>query len=144
MNDQKPALATPPKITWWIIWGALLNAVIVYVVVLQVSPPEPREDDEWLMLRNILLGVAIVSIVISFGVRLFITTRLAGKDEPAALQKAFASYIVSLALSESAAVFGMVIAFLGAPLAEYLAFFVIGGLALIAQPPTFLPPNRVQ
>ncbi len=142
MNDSSPAPLIPPKITWWILWGALLNAVIIYVVVLQVSPPEPGKEGSWLMLRNILLGVAIVSIVISFGIRLFVTRRLVENPNPAVVQKAFASYIVSLALSESAAIFGLVLAFTGAPLSDYLAFFVIGGLALIGQPPTFLPPSN--
>ncbi len=147
MNDQNtsPTLPPLPRITWWLIWGALLNAVIVYAVVLQVSPPEPAGDENsWLMLRNILLGVAIVAVVASFGIRLFVTTRIADKNDPGGVQKMFASYIVSLALSESAAIFGLVIAFMGAPLSEYLAFFVIGGLGLIAQPPTFLPPARTQ
>jgi len=143
MNQQNTSPAIP-KLTWWIIWGALLNAVIIYVVVLQVVGPEAGDEKDWLMLRNVLLGVAIVSIVASFGIRLFITKRLAEAGEPAALQKAFASYIVSLALSESAAIFGVVIGFIGAPLSEYLAFFVIGGLGLIAQPPTFLPPAKTE
>jgi len=144
MSDPSPALPALPKITWWIIWGALINAVIVYAVILQVSPPEQSEDKDWLMLRNVLLGTAIVAVVASFGIRLFVTTRLADKNDPGNVQKMFASYIVSLALSESAAIFGLVIAFLGAPLSDYLAFFVIGGLSLIAQPPTFLPPPRTQ
>ena len=85
-----------------------------------------------------MAGVA--AIALSFAIRLLVTTRIAEsvESDSAMQQRLFGSYIVSLALAEATAIFGLVLAFTGAPLSGYLPFIIAGFGALLLQPPTFL------
>lgn len=145
-NDQSPTppVVQVPRITWWIIWLALTASVVMYFVVLKVSPTEPDAEGSWRSLHTSLMVIAAVTIVASFAIRFIGTRQLIESEGAKKRSLAFGTYIVSLALAESVAIFGLVLAFMGAPFSEYIAFFVIGGVALLAQPPTFLPAEQNQ
>ena len=128
---------TPQKLTWWVIWGALLMAVAIYFLVLQQGVVTEDPDGPWKNIRAPLIVASSLLLVASFSIRFLVTRQVVARSgEPT--QSSFASYMVSLALAETTAIFGLVIGFQGAPKEEYSAFFLIGFVALLFQPPTFL------
>ena len=143
MNSATAALKTP-KITWWIIWGMMSFSIVIYAIILQTSGRGGEADaaGNGLDLKNILLPIAIVAVVISFSIRFLLTARQAKSSDDKIRVKAFSSYIISIALAESAAIYGLVLGLQGAPMSDCITFFVIGFGALILQPPTVLFPSR--
>jgi len=127
-------------LTLWIIWGFLTSSVFTYFVVLQFIGSEKEVaifPDE--MMVKILTGVAVLNLLISFGIRKMVTLPLSEKLEPKNFQKLMASCIISWALAESVAIFGLILGLMGAPMSTCGLFFLAGFGAMVFQSPSFIP-----
>ena len=101
------------------------------------------DDGLWTLIRGRCSWASnYTGIPISFSIRFLLTARQAKSSDDKKRAKAFSSYIISIALAESAAIYGLVLGLQGAPMSDCITFFVIGFVAIILQPPTVLFPSR--
>lgn len=122
----------------WIMWGALLSSVVVYLVVLHLTGSEVAENspvDKNLV--KILSGVALGSIIVSAMIRWKITLPMVRKSTPETLSRVLPSCIVSWALAESVAIFGLVLGFMGEPISTFGVFFIASFGTLVCLTPNF-------
>lgn len=124
-----------PRLIAWFIWIALTQSVIIYFVVLQMSGIEASSaaSADNAGLKKILLITGTSLLVLSFIIRFMVT--------PVNPALSIPSYIISLALAETSAIFGLVLGFQGVPLPELYLFFGMSLLGLLAQPPTVIPKS---
>lgn len=144
-----------------ILWAALFASTFVYVVVLFVAVPPIAAPPDPIM----PIALAVVSIS-TLGVAIFLPPRLAAQamatmsfatteaekfsdlpagtkfftDPDAARSRAAGglqtAFILRMALFEAVAIYGLVLGFLGHPLAVWAGFFVVCWLAMATQFPT--------
>lgn len=131
------------KIVWWMIWGALTMSALMYLVMLQMGvmgEVELEAGDEHVdgKLRSILLKVSLVSFTISLLVHFFITKPQVKKRVGADVMKVLPGFIVSLALAESSAIYGLLLGMQGMPFEQYIQFFVVSYAALLLIAPVYL------
>ena len=129
------------KSIFWIIWAAMLSSIVIYVFVLKFSGPgvdEAASEKNGFDLRTVLLPIAIGAIAVSLAIRFFITPRFLKQTEGGLSQKLFSSFIVSLALAESAAIYGLVLGMQGTPFKDCLLFFALGFVTIVLLAPVFL------
>lgn len=129
-----------------IIWAAILGTLIIYLFICyqfgdQIQQPS-RSQFPLATLRNILYGVAAVTLLLSHFFRRFMLTRRPGSSGTTALKspshsnlssvlgKYTVALIVSLALSESIAIYGLVLFFLGD---DYQTLYFFVGISAIAM-----------
>lgn len=150
---QSPTLTTPR-----IIWAALLGSQGIYVALLVGGllqpPPEPPEPIMLTVISAVAMVVAAISIVLprvmhAQGARALVHKEPALPDHGRqaalrrALQLGFAPWILSIALSEAVAIFGLVLGAIGFPLLSCAPFFAAGILLTLIRFPTagrFLQP----
>ncbi len=138
--DSSPDQSKTRGLTLWLIWGFLTSSVFLYFVILQiigndkenVAPP----DD---MMVKILTGLALVNFMGSFLIRKIVTLPLSEKLDQQNFQKLMASCIISWALAESVAIFGLILGLIGAPMSTSGLFFVAGFGAMVFLSPSFVP-----
>ncbi|MFK5922573.1 MAG: hypothetical protein QM496_10370 [Verrucomicrobiota bacterium] len=126
------------KLVWWFVWGALTMSALMYLVLLQTGESEADPDYSDSGLRSILMMVSLVSVMISFAVHFFITKRMVAKREGVAVMKALTPFIVSLALAESVAIYGLLLGMQGEDFTNYIPFFVISFFTLLLIAPVYL------
>lgn len=126
------------KLVWWFVWGALTMSALMYLVLLQTGESEADLDYSDSGLRSILMMVSLVSVMISFAVHFFITKRMVAKREGVAVMKALTPFIVSLALAESVAIYGLLLGMQGEDFTNYIPFFVISFFTLLLIAPVYL------
>ncbi len=126
------------KLVWWFVWGALTMSALMYLVLLQMRAGEADPDYSDAGLRSILMMVSLVSVAVSFAVHFFITKSMVAKLEGVAVMKALAPFIVSLALAESVAIYGLLLGMQGEDFSNYIPFFVISFFTLLLVAPVYL------
>ncbi len=127
-------MAQLPAMVKWLIWFALMSAVVTYFAVLQVVDSGEANSGE---LKNPLYVAGLLSAIASLGAKHFVRSRSVkeGRVVPFADQ----AFIVALALAESSAIFGLVLGFQGAPMSDYLPLFAVSLVTfLMVNPRTFL------
>ena len=127
-------MAQLPAMVKWLIWFALMSAVVTYFVVLQVVDSGEANSGE---LKNPLYVAGLLSAIASLGAKHFVRSRSVkeGRVVPFADQ----AFIVALTLAESSAIFGLVLGFQGAPMSDYLPLFAVSLVTfLMVNPRTFL------
>lgn len=128
MNPQ----ATPAtKRTWFIIFGALVFALFIYALlcylILQTRRLAPYAANTVATMRPILGAVGVAVLIGSVA---YLSRSMAGKSGGSELMtpRAFQSAsIVSLALAEACAIFGLTLFFMGGTIRDY-AMFAAGTL----------------
>lgn len=140
-------------VTLWVIWGAMLVSLLIYVFIGSQVPEEMRQKLGGALpldlIRKILLGVAAFTLIVA----IFIRKRIveggsAGYDmkssmaldpstSPSALGKYMTAMIISLGLCESVGVYGLILFFLGDSFQTLLIFIGIGALGMV-----FFRPKR--
>ena len=107
--------------TWWIVWIGLMFGVLTYAAILHFVAPAPEDPGAATKLLFPLILMGFLNLAISFCVRFFVTPKLVKDGSP----QAAATYILSLAMAESVAIFGLVIGFMGASIAVYSPFMLV-------------------
>lgn len=149
---MSPSLLTPR-----ILWAALLASQAMYVGLMVIGifevPEEPPDAMMLPVLGVVALGTGAMSFVVPAFVRKSATEQVMRKLPQheatdaaifrAALEAGFAPFILSIALSEAVAIFGLVLSALGFPLLYCLPFSALGAMLTLIRFPmarTFLAP----
>lgn len=127
-------------------WAALLFSLLVYVLICHVggeeiraavSPDFPRE-----LLRNILYFIAVAELIIAYFLRKFILKPTVSRPQSSFIQheqdggigvvvsKYMVAVLVSLAISESIGIYGLVLYLLGDELQTLYIFVAVSALAM--------------
>jgi len=138
-------------LTLWIIWAAIMGSLFIYVFICHQFGDEIRgnmsQNFPIPLLRNILYGIAAITLFLTHFFKRFM---LAGTssgflskafksgprpNQPAFLAKYTIALIVSLALSESIGIYGLVLFFLGDGFQTLYTFTGISALAIYFHRP---------
>ena len=138
-------------LTLWIIWGAIFGSLFIYVFVCHhfgaVIPENARPNIPLDLIRNVLYGVAILTLIGTRFLRKFMLAARPGGSVPTSLKPASpsdpsshtakyaAAMLVSLALSESIGIYGLVLFFLGGNFRTLYIFIGISALAIFLYRP---------
>jgi hypothetical protein len=123
---MKGQLGTPR-----ILWAALFASTLIYIVVLELVTLEASEA--WEMLLYPFAFVAAMSAAASAAAPRMIRNRASAGTRQGLYLSAL---ILSMALAESVAVFGLVLGLLGGPSTAVLPFFVASWILMLIQFPT--------
>ena len=138
MLDQAQRDRIKPKIfTATILHGAMTASLLVYAVVIEIvtrTAGQMGDQESYKMLLPILAVMAGMDLVGGLVLRSFLMapSRLvsSGSDIGTAFQRWLTAMIISDALFEAVAIFGLVLAFLGGGIEIYLPF---AGAALLTM-----------
>ncbi len=141
--------------TLWFVWAAMLGSLLIYFFIVHAFGAEIRNplqpDFPMELLRNILYGISIITIVLSHFLRKLL---LAVKDgdassgflksgaqanQPLFVGKYTLALMISLALSESIAIYGLVLFLLGTNFQTFYIFTAISALSMF-----FYRPRRTE
>jgi hypothetical protein len=117
----------------WIIWAGMFGSLFVYAVLcyfLAGMPFIPMSDAPVEMIRYIFIFLSAGAMVLAYFVR---KTMLSGRFTNPSAQSGFlgqymTAVIVSEAISEAIAIFGLILLFLGAGLLTAYAFIAVSAL----------------
>jgi F0F1-type ATP synthase membrane subunit c/vacuolar-type H+-ATPase subunit K len=118
-----------------IIWASLFGSTLLYVAILELATVQ--SEGSWPVLLYPLVLAAVSTAGASLLVpRIMLRRRVngqsAGQEEPNYLTE----LIVTLALAESVAIFGLVLGFLGAPARVVVPFFAVTWVLMLLRFPT--------
>lgn len=134
----------------WLLWAAMLGALGVYVLIAHLMDRELFTAGRGVplgLVRNILLGVAAVVLIATRFIRRLILSRPSGQAaasasasspaqiDPAIYAKYTTAMIVSLALSESIGIYGLILFFLGDSFQTFYTFTGISAVAMLFYRP---------
>ena len=135
----------------WIIWGAIFGSLFIYVFICHqfgdgmrpnASPNIPLD-----LIRNVLYGVAILTLIGTRFLRKFMLAGRSGGSGPMSVKtdspsnqssligKYAVAMMVSLVLSESIGIYGLVLFFLGDSFRTLYIFIGISALAIFLYRP---------
>ena len=141
--------------TLWFIWAAMVGSLLIYLYIGYTfgdeikKPLQPGFPME--LLRNILYGISIITIFLSQFLKKFMLGVKDGSavstlfkyrrqsDQPLFLAKYTMAVMVSLALSESIAIYGLVLFLVGTDYQTFYIFTAISALSLF-----FYRPKRTE
>jgi len=134
-----------------IIWIAMFGTLLIYVIICHKFGHEIRQAVRTELpithLKYIFLGLSIGTLLLTHHLRrLMLTVRSVGpvikfadqpsySNQPQALGKYTAVVIVSLALSESIGLYGLVLFFLGGSFQTLYTFIIISAFAMLYYRP---------
>ena len=151
MASSEKGVNQSQLLVMWIIWGAMLVSLLIYVLICHLVIDGIRQslesDFTFDMLRNILYGVGIFTLFLAHFVRKFILTPRTGgsgsmtskppplKDQSQVVGKYVMAMLLSLALSESIGIFGLVLFLLGDSFQTLYIFIGISALGVFHYRP---------
>ena len=121
----------------WIIWAALFNSLLVYLLLLKFGNIVPGEKTGDSGLRTIFYVFGFSCAVASMGIKQVVTGLRTPRGErkvPGWIDPAF---VVCLAMAETSGILGFVLGMLGHPLKESLPLFVTSFAAFFLAAPVF-------
>lgn len=118
----------------WVLWGALFIGIVLYFVILLVNSSGPEgSDTEFLKNLFYLLGLILLGSGQAVKYVANHTRTEEGKPRvPAWIDTAF---IVALALTETVAIFGLVLGFMGAAVGAVLPLFAASVVGMVLLTP---------
>jgi F0F1-type ATP synthase membrane subunit c/vacuolar-type H+-ATPase subunit K len=138
-------------LTLWIIWAAIFGSLFIYAIICHqwgvnirhtIGPNFPLD-----LMRNVLYGVAISTLILTHFLRKFLLAGRSSGSESMSLNpptpstqssptgKYVVAMVVSLALSESIGVYGLVLFFVGESFRTLYIFLGISALAMFLYRP---------
>jgi hypothetical protein len=148
--QEKTAIDKGMK-TLWVIWASMLGSLLIYVFIcLQLGEGfmgTERTEVPIDLLRKIFFGVAAADLIITYYLRRFtlkgrtratgvtITRGLFTLNQPSFVGHYTAGVIISLALSESIGIYGLVLFLLGAGFKTLYTFIAVSALAMVFYRP---------
>jgi len=137
--------------TLWVIWAAMLGSLLIYIFIShqlgEGFKGTGASNVPLGLLRNIFFGVAAADLIVSYYLRRFTLkgrTRAAGvtaarglfaQKQPAFVSQYSAAVIVTLALSESIGIYGLVLFLLGGGFKTLYIFIAVSALAMVFYRP---------
>ena len=122
--------------TLWIIWGGMFGSLVIYGLVLSIVSPESAKDPS--TIRIMAMSMGGMSLAMIGGMFFLRKTMFFGPLEDGAFddrqgvrQKYFTVSIITWALSEAIAIYGLVLSFLSGQLVFYGAFAAVGATLMV-------------
>ena len=138
-------------LTLWIIWAGIMGSLLIYVFICHQFGDQIRRDINpnfpLPLMRNILYGIGIITLFLThFLKRFMLGGTFSGtlskpsrsdqhSNQPPFLAKYSTALIVSLALSESIGIYGLVLFLLGDSFQTLYIFIGISALAIYVHRP---------
>ena len=138
-------------LTFWIIWGFIFGSLFIYVFICHLFGDELGRSTNLNipldLMRNILYGVAISTLILTRFLRKFMLAGRPGSSGPtssnppprssqsSSIGKYATTMVVSLPLSESIGIYGLVLFFLGESFRTLYIFIGISALAMFLYRP---------
>lgn len=151
MEDHERRANENRLLTFWIIWAAMFGSLLIYVLICHQFGDEIRRtaglNIPLDLVRNGLYGVAISTLILTRFLRKFMLAGPPGSSAPtssnppprssqsSSIGKYATSMVVSLALSESIGIYGLVLFFLGESFRTLYIFIGISALAMFLYRP---------
>jgi hypothetical protein len=151
LEVQEKEATNKGMLTLWIIWAAMLGSLLIYIVIchqLGVGFKSAEGSDLPLgLLRSILFGMGAVALLIAYFMRRSMLSartgfskskpgeRMVGWNAPPFLAKYATAVIISLALSESIGIYGLILFLLGESFQTLYTFIVVSALAMVFYRP---------
>ena len=151
LTDQERTRIKKAMIINWFIWFAMLFSLGMYLFVAYLAGPDIRVDPlpetTYTTLMYILVGLGVVLLMVSFPLRRFMIRSVQKGNDPdpqtgpsrpdiqTVIGKYATALIISLALSESVGIFGLVLFFLGKDFQTLNAFLACSAVAMIFHCP---------
>lgn len=137
----------------WLIWAVMILGLLAYLAIIYTLGEEitPTGKDLPLeLLRNIFYGVSVIVLYLGHFIRKRIikNTRFSTQlykdrkefsNQPSYMMKYTAAVVASLAMSESIAIFGLVLFFIGADYQTFYIFLAISALGMF-----YFRPKRAE
>lgn len=119
-----------------ILWFALFVSTLIYVYVLDVTPP--KGESTWEPISTFMTVAAVVSGLASlFGPRLLVKPASKSKAANATPMNQYqVGLILAMALAEAVAIYGMILGFRGAPNSVVLPYFIAAWVLMLIRFPT--------
>jgi F0F1-type ATP synthase membrane subunit c/vacuolar-type H+-ATPase subunit K len=132
--------------TLWFIWAAMLGSLLIYILIChqlgEGFKGTEGTDVPIGLLRNILFGVAAAELIMSFALRRFMLkgrlnafSRSSAMSQPPFVGHYTIAVIISLALSESVGIYGLVLFVLGGGFQTLYTFIGVAALAMVFYRP---------
>jgi hypothetical protein len=125
----------------WIIWAAMLGSLFMYIIICHQWGDQIRQtmnaDIPLDATRKILYGIAVVTLILTHFLRKLMLGRNTGdsKGPSSPLATYSIALIVSLALSESIGIYGLVLFLLGDSFQTLHIFIGVSALAMFYYRP---------
>ena len=142
----------------WLIWAAMMGSLLIYLYIVYAFGGEIRKDVRLPMgedlplelLRNIFYGVSVIVLFLGHFIRKWIIKntsfsaqlykdRKKFSNQPSYMMKYTAAVVASLAMSESIAIFGLVLFLIGADYQTFYIFLAISALGMF-----YFRPKRAE
>lgn len=156
-ETEKDAIEKGMK-TLWLIWAAITASLLIYFYIVYAFGGEIRKEIKTPLgdglplelLRNILYGISVIVLFLGHFIRKWIikNTRFSTQlykdrkefsNQPSYMMKYTAAVVASLAMSESIAIFGLVLFFIGADYQTFYIFLAISALGMF-----YFRPKRAE
>jgi F0F1-type ATP synthase membrane subunit c/vacuolar-type H+-ATPase subunit K len=150
-SDAEKDAIQKGMMTLWIMWAAMIGSILIYIYIVHAFGDEIRQplhpDFPMELLRNIFYGLSIITILLSHFLRKLLLAvkndnvspgflkSKAQPNQPLFVGKYTIALMISLALSESIAIYGLVLFLLGADLQTFYIFTAISVLSMFYYRP---------
>jgi F0F1-type ATP synthase membrane subunit c/vacuolar-type H+-ATPase subunit K len=138
--DHNQAIVQSILLQLRIIWGALVSSVLMYIFVGERVPH--RETPPHTVVLEAVALACLTTVIMIFVVRRILVAKAAAvlasqPDDAPAMARWRGGYIVTLALCEAVALFGLVLRLAGFTLGQAGMFYLASGVLMI-----FFVPRR--
>jgi hypothetical protein len=155
LNETEKEAVEKGMKTLWIIWLALMGSLLIYLYIAhafgdEIMPPM-GQDFPLELLRNIFYGLSVIMLIAAHFLRRFImnakSTGVSSElfkyrtqsNQPLFIAKYTTAVMVSLALGESIAIYGLVLFLIGA---EYQTFYIFLAISTLGM--FYFRPKRAE
>lgn len=158
LNETEKEAVEKGMKTLWIIWLAITASLLIYLYIVYAFGGEIRKDARLPMgedlplelLRNIFYGVSVIVLFLGHFIRKWIIKntsfsaqlykdRKEFSNQPSYMMKYTVAVVASLAMSESIAIFGLVLFLIGADYQTFYIFLAISALGMF-----YFRPKRAE
>ncbi|MBN1473693.1 MAG: hypothetical protein JW914_03675 [Syntrophaceae bacterium] len=158
LNETEKEAVEKGMKTLWVIWAAMMLSLLIYFYIVYAFGEEirkeimlPTGDDLPLgLLRNIFYGVSVIVLFLGHFIRKWTikNTRFSAQlykdkkefsNQPSYMIKYSVAIVASLAMSESIAIFGLVLFLIGADYQTFYIFLAISALGMF-----YFRPRRAE
>ena len=136
INTEGKKDLSKPLLKLWITWVSMFGALAIYIPVCHLSGDVIKADMEadipLELMKNILLGISAAEIVMAYFIRrIMLTPRKPLEAYQMKERYAAAAVLVSLAISESIGIYGLLLFFIGEEISAFYTFIAISATAII-------------
>jgi len=139
LNTEEKESSGKSLLSIWIIWASMLVSLVIYVLVCHLFGEEIKSgvspDLPVSLIKSVLIAVSAIEIVIAWFLRRFMLTTRKPLEASQAVERYAVAVVISLAISESIAVYGLILFFIGEDFPTLYSFTAVSAAAMIFYRP---------